>query len=120
MTLEKEEASQKDIKKQAKKQTKKKLTLVLSLVLLFLILLLLIQANIINNPFLQINKKVQKLEVTDLCSVIGGKLINTIPDEDLCINRCVAECYALDGKLKGSEFFIGQETCNKCFCYCKH
>lgn len=97
----------------------KKIIIILSLITLLLIIILLIQTNSIKNPINFFNKNIEKREVLDKCSVISGKLIHTIKNEEACQNICVAECESMKGTLKNSEFYEENNNCNKCNCYCK-
>lgn len=96
----------------------KKIMILLYITLFVLIIALLIQTKLVSNPLDKFNKTIEKREITDICSVLGGKLIHSIKDEESCRNICVAECDSLNGQTKKSEFYEGQNSCNKCNCYC--
>ena len=88
--------------------------------LLILVIILLIDTNTIQNPLNALGKETRKIEIKDACAIIAGKLINTIGEEDICKNACVAECESLQGLVKGIEFSQVQNACNKCSCYCRY
>lgn len=93
--------------------------IILFAVLFALMISLLVQTKIIENPFNKLSKTVEKRELRDICSIIGGKLIHSIEKESTCENICIAECDSIKGELDKFEFFQGENTCNKCSCYCK-
>lgn len=97
----------------------KRLAIILYVVLGLLILFFLIQSRIIENPINSINKKVEQRNVTDICTVLGGRLIHSIKNEESCGNICEAECESIEGVLDKSEFIAGVNSCNQCSCYCR-
>lgn len=97
----------------------KTISLILGVIFISLIIFLLINLKIITNPLELLNHKTEKIEVKDLCSIIGGKLIHSIEDEGDCQNICFAECDSNKKLPKDYQFEYGQNSCNKCSCYCK-
>ena len=108
-----------------KSQYKTKLTISLNILIikfiiliLFLSIFLLKEIDLIENPLKFITKKDNLINIKDECSIIAGRLINTIPDEGVCKNVCISECESFKSKLKKLEFIAQKNSCNKCNCYC--
>lgn len=57
--------------------------------------------------------------VQDKCTMIAGKLIKSIVDEDACRLRCVGECEVRDKNFVNSTFIEYEKDCNSCVCSCR-
>lgn len=94
------------------------LQIILYAILTILIIVLLIEYRIIENPKELFNKEKLEIVSDDLCSIIGGKIIHTIKDEESCQNKCIVECESSRLKLMEYTFKSEINNCNKCNCYC--
>jgi hypothetical protein len=94
----------------------------LILALIIIILLLLGESNIIISPLFgnqNMHPIGKNFSIIDSCSIIAGKLIHPIDNEDQCRTKCFADCEIKSLDFKIVEFEKNETSCNKCICQCK-
>ena len=92
--------------------------IILFLILLFLLIIILLDFQIINLSLIE-KKEIKEFQIIDSCSLIVGKLIHMIGDEDRCKMLCKTNCETRKMHFFDSNFNIVENNCNSCKCYCK-
>jgi hypothetical protein len=100
-----------------KKKIKKFRIVILAIVILIFILvgLLIFSSGIIR----KLNREEVKFEIVDECGIIMNNLFHSINNEDGCRVKCYEECILKELKYIKSIFSHIENSCNKCFCFCK-
>lgn len=100
-----------------KRKKSQKLTIILfwSLIILLIILIFI---DLKFWKYLE-KKEVKLISLQDRCSVMFENLLHTIKDESNCENYCRAECITRKMEFYKTEFYLKENSCNICNCYCK-
>lgn len=101
-----------------KKNPKLSKTISQVLIILLIILLLVILINLKFWKYFE-KKEVEIVSLEDRCSVMFNSILHTIKDESGCENYCRAECFTRKSDFYKVEFYLSEDSCNTCNCYCK-
>ncbi|GBE20088.1 hypothetical protein BMS3Abin17_00822 [archaeon BMS3Abin17] len=109
-----------ELKKKAYKLDRTRMTILIIILTIFLttlFLYLLVQFNIIS-PLKKISLGPKLFMLEDECTLVVGKLIHTIKDDNTCEFRCKTNCEVREMLFYKSDFLKNQGDCNECTCYC--
>ena len=110
----------KNIKKKKISKRKKIISLIILVLILGLVLIFIAkEMGIVNLSLEKIFKKPKVYSIKDSCSLIAGKIIHPIKNEDLCVIKCKDECELNKMEFNKVDFISRESNCNICNCYCK-
>lgn len=100
---------------------KKKKSHKTAIIVFWALVILLIILTLINLKFWKYleKKEIVFVPLQDRCSIMFDNLLHTIKDESGCENYCRAECSTRDIDFYKAEFYLKEDSCNICNCYCK-
>ncbi len=108
-------------KKKAKKSKTKKINRGsnLFLVLAIICLLVLVIFIVANSEFSLEEPGIKRINMTDECGVIAGRMIHQIRDSEDCKLRCKNACGVEDLEFEDHLFYESNSSCHQCSCFCR-
>jgi hypothetical protein len=92
-----------------------------TIIIFWTLIILLVLLTLINLKFWKYfeKKEIILVPLQDRCSVMFDNLLHTIKDDSGCENYCRAECITRSVEFYKTEFYLKEDSCNICNCYCK-
>ncbi len=92
-----------------------------AIIVFWILVILLLVLTLIDFKFWKYLEKKEIIFVAlqDRCSLMFDNILHTIKDDSGCENYCRAECITRGIEFYKTEFYLKEDSCNICNCYCK-